>query len=48
MITGDNQGTADAIAAELGIDIAVAEVLPDGKVTGSGTAAQRRQAGLCR
>ena len=33
MITGDNQGTADAIAAELGIDIAVAEVLPDGKVT---------------
>ncbi len=32
MITGDAQGTAEAIAARLGIDSLRAEVLPDGKV----------------
>ena len=32
MITGDNAGTAQAIARRLGIDEVVTEVLPDGKV----------------
>jgi len=32
MVTGDNAGTAQAIASQLGIDEVVAQVLPDGKV----------------
>ncbi|MEO2038669.1 MAG: HAD-IC family P-type ATPase, partial [Martelella sp.] len=33
MITGDNEKTGRAIAAEVGIDTVVADVLPDGKVS---------------
>ncbi len=33
MITGDNAGTANAIAESLGIDVVASEVLPEGKVT---------------
>ena len=41
MITGDNHATANAIAATLGIDTVVSEVLPEGKVA----AIQKLQAG---
>jgi P-type Cu+ transporter len=31
MLTGDNRGAAEAVAAQLGLDRAIAEVLPEGK-----------------
>ncbi|MEU7158106.1 heavy metal translocating P-type ATPase [Streptomyces chrestomyceticus] len=33
LLTGDNQAVADAVAAEVGIDEVIAEVLPEDKVT---------------
>ncbi|WP_204808679.1 heavy metal translocating P-type ATPase [Mycobacterium riyadhense] len=32
LLTGDNQAVADAVAAQVGIDTAIADVLPEGKV----------------
>ncbi|WP_134426173.1 heavy metal translocating P-type ATPase [Mycobacterium ulcerans] len=32
LLTGDNQAVADSVATQLGIDTAIADVLPDGKV----------------
>jgi P-type Cu+ transporter len=42
LLTGDNEGTARAIAAEVGIDEVVAGVLPEGKVA---EVARRQRAG---
>jgi Cu+-exporting ATPase len=44
MITGDNHATANAIAATLGIDTVVSEVLPEGKVA----AIRQLQEGGCK
>ncbi len=33
LLTGDNQAAADAVAAQVGIDSTIADVLPEGKVT---------------
>ncbi|MBL7659770.1 HAD-IC family P-type ATPase, partial [Escherichia coli] len=32
LLTGDNRAAADAVAAQVGIDSAVADMLPEGKV----------------
>jgi Cu+-exporting ATPase len=42
LLTGDNRGAAESVAAELGIDEVLAEVLPDGKAA---AVAELRKAG---